>query len=303
MYNILLNASMFRRLKRLITRHRLTALTLLKKESRIEEIIENSTFIDSANPLDQLHAINLLVPIGCSKPMIRIGGKTDGAYLIPDDLKEIDACFSPGTSHEIGFEKELAESYNIDSYMCDASVDPESLDLSDSHYHFEPKWLGSFNDEGTQSLEHWVKNSSHSDANNLLLQMDIEGAEYSTILATPPSIIKKFRIVVIELHGLERLSNSRFLTKTFMPTMAKLLAYFDCVHAHANNCCGTSHLAGVDVPKVIELSFYRKECNVGPKQASIPHPLDIINDPWKPPLLLGAPWRNSNLQDDSSTKK
>jgi hypothetical protein len=292
---------MLRRLKQLITGHRLTALALLKKETRIEEIIQDSPFIDTPNPIDQYEAIKLLVPSGCSKPLIRIGGNTDGAYLIPDDLIEIDACFSPGTSHEIGFEKELAETYNIDSYMCDASVDPKSLDLSDSHYHFESKWLGPFNDERTQSLEHWVNKSSHAEAKNLLLQMDIEGAEYSTILATPPSILKKFRIVVVEFHGLERLSNSRFLTKIFMPTMTKLLSYFDCVHAHANNCCGTSYLAGVDVPKVIELSFYRKECNIGPQQSLIPHPLDIINNPDKPPLLLGIPWTNPQALTDKTT--
>lgn len=284
---------MLKRLKQLITGHPLTALALLRKESRIEEIIEKSSHIDTPNSIDQFHAIQLLVPSGCAKPLIRIGGTTDGAYLIPDDLKDIDACFSPGTSQEIGFEKELAETYNISSFMCDASVDPESLDLPDSKYRFEPKWLGPFNDKETQSLEYWIRNSPHADANNLLLQMDIEGAEYSTILATSHSILKKFKIVVIEFHGLERLANSRFLNKTFMPTMAKLLTYFDCVHAHANNCCGTARLAGVDVPKVIELSFYRKESNLGAKLISIPHPLDIINDPDKPPLLLDVPWINA----------
>lgn len=293
---------MLRRLKQLIKGHRLTALTLLKEESRISEIIENSSYIDTPNPDDQLHAIKLLVPTGCAKPLIRVGGETDGAYLIPDDLKEIDGCFSPGTSQEIGFEKELADSYQINSFMCDASVDPESLDLPESHYYFEPKWLGPYNDEATQSLEHWVSNSPHADANNLLLQMDIEGAEYSTILATPHSILKKFRIVVIEFHGLERLSNSRFLNQIFSPTMTKLLSYFDCVHAHANNCCGTVYLAGVDVPKVIELSFYRKESNVGDKYISIPHPLDIVNNPDKPPLLLGAPWTSAQLLTEKIIK-
>ena len=282
---------MLRRLKKLITGHHLTALTLLKKESRISEIIENSSYIDTPDPDDLLRAIKLLVPTGCAKQLIRVGGETDGAYLIPDDLKEIEGCFSPGTSQEIGFEKELEESHNIKSFMCDASVDPESLDLTGSH--FEPKWLGTFNDKCTQSLEHWVRNSPHANANNLLLQMDIEGAEYSTILATPHSILKKFKIVIIEFHGLERLTNSRFLNQIFTPTMTKLLSYYDCVHAHANNCCGTINIADMDVPKVIELSFYRKDSNTGNKHTSIPHPLDIVNNPGKPPLLLGPPWTST----------
>ena len=286
-------ASMLGKLKRLITSHPFTALSLLKKEARIEEIIEESSYLDQPKPIDQLNAINLLVPIGCAKPLIRIGGNSDGAYIIPDDLATIEACFSPGTSQEIGFEKELADSYDITSLMCDASVDPESLGISGLHYQFKRKWLGAYNDKITHSLQYWVENSAYADAGNLMLQMDIEGAEYASILATPNSILQQFKIVVMELHGLERLANSRFLHHTYLPVMTKLLALFDCVHAHANNCCGTVQLAGVDVPKVIELSFYRKDANIGPKTISIPHPLDIINDPGKPALPLGYPWLQS----------
>ena len=44
------------------------------------------------------------------------------------------------------------------------------------------------------------------------------------------------------------------------------------------------------VPQVIELTFYRKDCNLGVKRKSIPHPEDIINDLRKPVQLLGTPW-------------
>lgn len=56
-------------------------------------------------------AIELMVPKGCSKELIRIGGSGDGAYLLPDDLTAIDACFLPGVSTLVNFELQLAEDF------------------------------------------------------------------------------------------------------------------------------------------------------------------------------------------------
>ena len=39
--------------------------------------------------------------------LIRIGGNSDGAYLVPDDLQGISCCFSPGVSDRKSFEDEL----------------------------------------------------------------------------------------------------------------------------------------------------------------------------------------------------
>ena len=37
----------------------------------------------------------LMKPKACPSPLVRIGGCEDGAYLVPDDLKGIESCFSP----------------------------------------------------------------------------------------------------------------------------------------------------------------------------------------------------------------
>ena len=37
--------------------------------------------------------------------LIRIGSKNDGGYLVPDDLKNINACFSPGVDLNVNFDK------------------------------------------------------------------------------------------------------------------------------------------------------------------------------------------------------
>jgi hypothetical protein len=44
------------------------------------------------------------------------------------------------------------------------------------------------------------------------------------------------------------------------------------------------------VPPVLELTFYRKRENQGERRPWHPNPLDVLNVPGNPPLLLGAPW-------------
>jgi FkbM family methyltransferase len=263
----------------------------LRNESAIAETTEFCPWDKPAFEEDILKAINLLIPSVCTHELIRIGGDADGSYLVPNDLQAIEACFSPGVSNIIMFEQELAEHYSIPSYLCDASVEQDQLDLNDSYHQFNQLWLGGYDGENTQSLDSWVARSEHSESSNLILQMDIEGAEFSSLMAASDSTLSRFRIAVIEFHWLWRIQSSRFLNTRFLPTLQKLSRHFDCVHAHANNCCGTTEIANIEVPNVLELTFYRKECNSAIHQPLIPHPLDILNVPQNPPIVLGAPWK------------
>jgi hypothetical protein len=50
-------------------------------------------------------------------------------------------------------------------------------------------------------LETWVKSQAEYQLeHDFLLQMDIEGGEYLTLLATPQEVLRRFRIIVLEIH-------------------------------------------------------------------------------------------------------
>jgi hypothetical protein len=262
----------------------------LEQERAIDRLLIFSDWDSPAADDDIRSAISLLVPLGCSAELIRLGGNGDGAYLLPDLLEGVEACFSPGVSTQTAFETELAERYDIPSYLCDASVQASQLKLIPELHTFTPQWLGSFTGGNTTTLDAWVAGSAHAEAASLLLQMDIEGAEYNALLACSDAVLSRFRLAVIELHYLPALASARFLQMKFLPVLRKLLLHFDVVHAHANNCCGTVDLAGRDVPQVIELTLLRKADNPEPHHWQTPHPLDVVNVPANPPLLLGPPW-------------
>ena len=103
-------------------------------------------------------SVTLLKPYISPYKLIRIGGNRDGSYLVPNDLKNIKACFSPGVANVKDFEDELAEKYKIKSYMCDFSSDLKNFKtgLIDNMQFFEKKWLDITNEENTISLDKWV---------------------------------------------------------------------------------------------------------------------------------------------------
>ena len=53
--------------------------------------------------------------------LIRLGGETDGGYLVPDDFEGIHTCFSPGVAEVANFETEMA-ARGIRCFMADYSV-------------------------------------------------------------------------------------------------------------------------------------------------------------------------------------
>lgn len=148
--------------------------------------------------------VGLLKPEACPVDLIRIGGNSDGAYLVPNDLDSITACFSPGVCRSKTFEDELATNYGIRSHLCDFSSNTDLLEtkLVDGLQTFQQLWLDLKSTPSSISLEDWTRQHA-SGSDDLLLQMDIEGAEIRNILQTPQRCLDRFRIIVIELHNLE----------------------------------------------------------------------------------------------------
>jgi hypothetical protein len=149
-------------------------------------------------------AIQLFVPQPSPFQLVRIGGAADGAYLIPDDLDGIIACFSPGASNTKAFEDELALSYGIRSHICDFSSEMHRFETPfiPGMQTFEKKWLDVVDTSSTITLANWTKSVEGGEEGDFILQMDIEGAEYRNLLAAPSACIQKFRIIVLELHSL-----------------------------------------------------------------------------------------------------
>lgn len=230
--------------------------------------------------------IRAMRPVATDKPLVRIGGAADGAYLIPDDFEGIAALFSPGIAEVSQFESEMA-GYGMRCYLADASV-PGPAEKNPA-FTFDKKFLGLRSEGDYITLEDWVNRYERGD-HDLMLQMDIEGAEWTVLSSISDRLLSRFRIMVVEFHSLSLLYDD-YSEQIVVDVLQRLLRTHHVVHNHPNNAMWMNYRADVDIPEVIEVSFLRKDRSetLGPV-TQYPHPLDIISNPLKPELILPAAW-------------
>lgn len=255
---------------------------------------------------EMLEVFELLKPTPSSHRLVRLGGNSDGAYLVPDDLSGITACFSPGAYNFKNFEDELADVYDIESHMCDYSTEVQNFQtrLKEGKQTFRKKWLDVKTEGDSISLDDWIRECAPN--GDLLLQMDIEGAEYRNLLSVSDAALSRFRIIVLEAHGLEAIKSALVLRNVIAPLFRRLAGSFSVAHAHPNNYGGDFAIPGTNIliPRLLELTYIRKDRLKDQKFSPLlPHPLDISrNILGKPPLFLSEEWLENGRPLESKIK-
>ena len=246
--------------------------------------------VTSTQALDSFFSV--VRPISTNCDLLRLGGEQDGGYLIPDDLAGIRTCFSPGVSDIADFESDLTKR-GVKCFLADHSVEtpPNKHPL----INFEKRFLGIEDDEENMTLDSWVRKSTHSEDNNLLLQMDIEGGEYDVLLTTSQETLKRFRILVIEFHKLDSLLDRIGYKRVFV-TFRKILKHFEIVHIHPNNCNKPEKFSRYEIPPIMEFTFLRKDRIRNYRSNNVfPHKLDRPNRPHLPDYVLPQCWYDDRL--------
>ncbi|WP_217354254.1 hypothetical protein [Ruegeria arenilitoris] len=219
--------------------------------------------------------------------LVRVGEFGDGGYLLPNDLDDIVACFSPGVSLQSSFEMDLAK-HGIPSFMADGSVDEPMLNVPGAV--FVKKHLAAKTGSDVISLEDWMAEYAPSEG-DMILQMDIEAAEYPVLSTLPAALLNRFRIVVLELHRIPSILMKPAAFQRAYPALAALSDGFVCAHIHPNNASGTVDIEGETFPRVIEATFVRRDRVKQMVPATrFPHPLDRRHRPNGPVFKLPQEW-------------
>jgi hypothetical protein len=232
-----------------------------------------------------------LSPLRAPNELIRLGPDGDGGYLVPDDLAGIEACFSPGVSNVAGFELDCAKR-GMKVFMADASVDGPPI--AHPSFRFIQKFIGGSSEGDFISLEDWVKKEVGHTPGDLLLQMDIEGFEYQSVLAAPDSILERFRIMVIEFHDMEFLFSAPIFPFQRL-AFEKILRSHVCVHIHPNNFCTPITVGDLESLQMAEFTFLRRDRMTIPNPSfanRFPHPLDRDNTERRSYALPKAYYRS-----------
>lgn len=231
-----------------------------------------------------LKIIDLLRPLNLGLDYIRLGGSSDGSYVVPKILEDIKFCFSAGYGGDCSFEKSL-ENFGIKSFLADYSFDaPTEL----KNFEYQKKFIKSYSSNNSINVNDWIETGTPKDQKKMILQIDVEGSEYEIIHAITENNLQKFDIIVVEFHNLFLVNNQIFY-KYFLECIHKLKKNFEIFYLQPNNCCGVSDFDAVMFPNVLEITFLNKSRIIKKDKFNFKN-IEVKNISTKKEIILPDYW-------------
>jgi hypothetical protein len=197
--------------------------------------------------------IDLLAPYPSKSELKLVGSRGDGGYFINrDDLLEAKYLISGGIENNNTFEYELAE-LGIKGLQVDNSID--SAPLTHKNLQFIKATLG-WRGSDTFSINEHIERSGIKD---IVLKLDIEGAELSAINSITKSNFKKINTVIMEIHNLDYIFEDKFWQElSGALTLLREVGLFPCF-VSPNNATSSEILGGLSIPRNIEVTMTREK--------------------------------------------
>jgi hypothetical protein len=211
----------------------------------------------------------------------RFGNLFDGGYVLLDDFRQSDSILSLGVGDDISFDADMAKLVSkIDFY--DHTVPGLPQSINNARFYRERIGIQGSNET---TLEEAVCRLETN--NDLILKMDIEGAEWEVLGRT--RILQKFRQIVIELHNLHFITNIDDHNR-MVCALENISRTHTPISIHANNCGSITILGNCLLPNTIEVCFVRNEDYVFDSfEDTLCDSLHEANDPNAPDIALTFP--------------
>lgn len=241
----------------------------------------------------ELHSL-LRVAKPEGKELVRIGRDYDGGYIMPDDFGDDDKiAYSFGISDDVSWDKCMAAK-GYDVFMYDHTID--ALPEENEHFHWHKLGIsdGTDPDERLKSLEELIAINHHEGKRNMILKMDVEGAEWGFLERVKPEILSQFSQILIEFHDINAPKN----TGRILPVLRKLNQTHQPVHIHGQNNGYCVSLGTHTFCNQIEVSYVRRDKYILDENYDIILPLEIDMPAHEnvPEVCLGH-WNRDILPD------
>ena len=221
------------------------------------------------------------------KTKVRIGSSNDGGYVMLDEiLKSGKIAYSIGIGNTIKFE-EAVEALGYKIWMYDHTVNGKKF-KNENRTIFKigiaPADAGKY-----KTLSTMIKDNGHENEENMVLQMDVEGAEWEVLSRIDPDVLSKFSIMNLEIHWMNTMFARPDTTEMIDKSFQALTKNHTVFHVHANNWCGYYEMK--DKPplaEVLEISLVKNDLvNLVSCNEEFPGPLDSPNKKGEPDINLG----------------
>lgn len=257
---------------------------------RIERLEAELRNFDNGDPQVQPEVLDMLARLApfraAGARKLRIGGRNDGGYVMVDDFADLAGAYSIGVGGDCAWDLDIA-ARGIDVFQFDHEI--AAPPATHDRLFFSPLGLAATEDaeKRVTSLDRMLQRNGHAEG-AFLLKIDIENDEWDVLASLDPAILRVFRQIVIELHWFERALEP--LRRSIMQTAIRTLTrHHRVVHVHGNNFAPWTILAGVPVPRVLELTLLRDDgrWRFSAGEETYPTALDAPNRPDAPDHQLG----------------
>ena len=209
----------------------------------------------------------------------RIGGKSDGGYLACGNLlASARAGYSYGIAHtdDWGCQVSARLKAPVHQYDCFDTKVPVCRGGT-TVFHAECVGPTKFTEEGRLFDTVQAQIAKNGDnGKRLIVKMDVEGAEWASLLATPDAVLTDIDQLVLEFHHVDQPLN--------VDSIRKLRRFFHLVNIHYNNHACAPNVAPFPAWAFQVLLVNKKVGVLAPAGtiARVPNPLDEPDDPSQP---------------------
>jgi hypothetical protein len=218
----------------------------------------------------------------------RFGSANDGGYLMCENLIEpLDAAYSYGVGTNDDWGCEVSRRYHVPVHQYDC-FDPARPICNGGTFVFHDECVGDRtghrNSRFFDTLENQIRKNGDT-GRHVIIKMDIEGAEWDSLLAAPDELLASIPQITMEMHGYD--------DPKILEVIRKLKRHFYLVNLHFNNWSCTSKAAPLPA-WAYQTHWVNKRIGVLDPEAPIPAPMSPLNAPDSPT------WRDCQLSAPGS---
>lgn len=206
----------------------------------------------------------------------RFGSANDGGYLMCENLIEpLDAAYSYGVGRNDDWGCEISRRYQVPVYQYDC-FDPARPICDGGNFIFHDECVGDRTGQRSShffdTLENQISKTGDS-GRRVIIKMDIEGAEWESLLAASDQLLGSIPQLAMEMHG--------FDDPRTLEVLRKLNRSFYLVNLHFNNWSCTSKAAPLPA-WAYQVLWVNKRIGIVDPTAPVPAPMSPLNAPDSP---------------------
>jgi len=159
----------------------------------------------------------------------RFGSQNDGGYVMCENLVEVETAYSYGIGGNDDWGCEVSQTYGVPVHQYDCFA-PPALTCVGGRFVPHDECVGPkietvegrvFDTIGNQIARNGDR------GRRMLIKIDVEGAEWESLMATPDKVLERIDQLPMEFHGVDDVR--------MLAVVKKLKRTFHLVHLHFNN--------------------------------------------------------------------